>query len=189
MSVFAGTIWYKLPSWLAVREAVTFISIIVGVLGFAIAVATFVNALIIRQVDLDSKRFDRTVGFIEEYNEKWREDIKGAVEKFNLLLADEESQLDSGTDDERLELIHLRAANTSGLVEAVHYLNLIGYMLTMNQYIYKDDLRQAIQSQLYRAFSAPKYLATVTSLRNLSSMKYLPKLFEEIGLEQAREDD
>ena len=184
MSVFAGTMWYELPSWLAVREAVTFVSIIVGVLGFAIAVATFVNALTIRQVDLDSKRFDRTVGFIEEYNDKWLEIIKGAVERFS------ESMPEQGFsgDGERLELMQLEAANASGLVEALHYLNLIGYVLTMDKYYYKEDLLQAIQSQLYRAFCAPEFSATIVALRKASSMKYLPKIFREIGIDDVWEE-
>lgn len=168
--------------WMSVREFITVLSIVIGMLSGLVAVIAYINSLAVRKVDIDNRRFDRTVAVIEKYNEKWTSLIEGAVTRFDESISDEDFARLPQTESGKYDIYLLKVANSTRIIETLHFLNLIGYEMNNDQYIFRDDLKQAISSEVYRSFSKLKYRATVRALLKVTSMEYVAPVFSLVGI-------
>ena len=176
--------WYDAAWWVSIREVITVGSMIVGLLAAGVALATFVNTLAVEKQELSAKRFRQTVAVIEDYNEKRIAVLAKYAQEMDDFLNDIKFSDINNTDkhdDVRLYLNH--AAATANASEVLHYLNLLGFFLENEQYIAKEDLLQSFESEIHYYFSKPEYQYPIVTLMRFTSMPYVNRLFNEVGIE------
>ncbi|KRM55459.1 hypothetical protein [Lacticaseibacillus sharpeae] len=176
--------WYDAAWWVSIREVITVGSMIVGLLAAGVALATFVNTLAVEKQELSAKRFRQTVAVIEDYNEKRIAVLAKYAQEMDDFLNDIKFSDINNTDkhdDVRLYLNH--AAATANASEVLHYLNLLGFFLENEQYIAKEDLLQSFESEIHYYFSNPEYQYPIVTLMRFTSMRYVNRLFNEVGIE------
>lgn len=87
-----------------------------------------------------------------------------------------------GSDEQNMRMYFANAAHIAKVAEVLHYLNLLGYFVENESYISKADLIQSFGSELFRYFSQPRYQYPIKFVLPFTTMKYVVRLFDEVGV-------